>query len=416
MFRLLKKWFRKSKTINNEPINKVSLIVIILIDIFILTNVFIGLSEISSWHISPFQASPCYSEWQNYQEQTTGDKDFEIIRNSLSNQLDYSPQNRQSLKQSYIDDTRGNLGKVSSICLNYAEYQDQIDKPENQAILKAIKQDQLNIENLSIANSNIRRQYDSTLLEKIAEQPQNQSINQVSADKAKQQLEQNNRKIAIAESSISKAKQAITAKPESIRLISFLQDQSQFQELKSSYQKASFWYPTIQFSLQTGFLLPLIVIALLVHRYAQSKRYGLISLISWHLLVIFLIPLLLKVLEFLQIGIIFQFLRNILSVLFGGLFFLINYVYIFIVPVAGFAVIKFFQRFVFNPKAQAAKQFQKSCCTGCGKKIRNHDIYCPHCGYHQYIECQNCHTPTYKGLSFCNHCGHPQDNLPSSRA
>lgn len=413
MLRLLNRWFRKSKTVNNEPINKVSLIVIILIDIFILSNVFIGLSEISIWHVSPFQAYPCYGEWQNYQNKTTGERDFEIISNSLNSQLNNELSNRQSLKQTYVENIRGNLGNVSQTCLNYADYQDQINNSQNQEILKNINQEQLSIDNLGRANVSIRAQYDSTLLEKIAEQPQNQSINQVSADKAKKQLDQNNRKIAIAEAKISTAKQEIISKPESLRLIAYLQDQSEFQSLKSSYQQASFWYPTIQFLFQAGFLVPLILIALFVHRYAQNKRYGLVSLISWHLLVIFLIPLLLKILEFLQIGIIFQFLRNVLSTLFGGLFFLINYVYIFIVPVAGFAVIKFFQRFVFNPKAQIAKKLQNSCCVSCGKKIRNHDIYCPHCGYHQYVECQNCHASTYRDLSFCNHCGHPQDELPN---
>jgi hypothetical protein len=411
MFRLLNRWFRKSKTVNNEPINKVSLIVIILIDIFILANVFIGLADISDWYMSPSQAYPCYNEWRSYQEKTTGKKDLEIIKKSLNEWLGDGLINRQGLQQIYLDNNIGHLGKVSPVCLKYAEYQDQINKPQNLKILRNINQSQLGINKLKETNSTIRAQYDSTLLEKIAEQPQNQSINQVAAGKAKQQLEQNNRKIAIAESEILVAEQELIAKPESTQLISFLQDQSSFQELSSSYQQASFWYPSIQFAFQAGFLLPLILIALFVHRIAQNKRYGLISLISWHLLVIFLIPLLLKIFEFLQVGIVFQFLRNIFSVLFGGLLFLINYVYIFLVPVVGFAIIKFFQQFVFNTKVQAAKRLQNSCCVSCGKKIRNQDIFCTHCGYHQYVECQSCHHPTYRDLSFCNHCGHSQDEL-----
>ena len=54
--RAFRQFFRKSITINNEPLNKVSLIVIILIDIFILINVFTGLDDISLWHITPSQA------------------------------------------------------------------------------------------------------------------------------------------------------------------------------------------------------------------------------------------------------------------------------------------------------------------------------------------------------------------------
>lgn len=42
-------FFAKSRKIEDEPINKVSLIVIIIIDLFILGNVFYGLDDISRW-------------------------------------------------------------------------------------------------------------------------------------------------------------------------------------------------------------------------------------------------------------------------------------------------------------------------------------------------------------------------------
>jgi hypothetical protein len=58
--RLLSQFFNNSRTVNNEPLNKVSLIVVILVDIFILINVFTGLNNISQWHLSPYQAYPCY--------------------------------------------------------------------------------------------------------------------------------------------------------------------------------------------------------------------------------------------------------------------------------------------------------------------------------------------------------------------
>ena len=82
--RILRQFFRKSRTINNEPLNKVSLIVIVLIDIFILINVFTGLNDISRWHISPAQAYPCYSQWQSFRTQTNEDKDYQIIKAALN--------------------------------------------------------------------------------------------------------------------------------------------------------------------------------------------------------------------------------------------------------------------------------------------------------------------------------------------
>ncbi|MEH2291873.1 hypothetical protein [Nostoc sp.] len=404
--RLLSQFFSKSRTINNEPLNKVSLIVIILIDIFILINVFTGLDDISRWYLSPNKAYPCYSEWQDYRTKTTKDKDYEIVRLSFQNNAKY----QLTFQQNYQQVEAGHLGKVSKTCLQYANYKDKINNPEKQEIIKTIDQKQAKISRLEEDDRTIKAQYDSTLLEKIAGQDRQQSINQVSAEKAKQALEQNNRQISTLKQENSTLKNELLTKPESISFIAFLKDDNQFREVNKGYQKASFWYPSIQLAFQCLFLLPLILIALSVHKFAQGRGYGLISLISWHLLVIFFIPLIVKIFEFLQIGAIFEFIFKIISILFGGLLFLLSYIYILLIPIIGFGIIQFFQKFVFNAKLQAASRVQKSCCVNCAKKIRPLDTYCPHCGYYQYIECQNCHNLTYKHLSYCKHCGTSQNS------
>ncbi|BDI19181.1 hypothetical protein ANSO36C_49830 [Nostoc cf. commune SO-36] len=404
--RILSQFFSRSRTINNEPLNKVSLIVIILIDIFILINVFTGLDDISRWHLSPTEAYPCYSEWQNYRTKKTKDKDYEILRLSLSSYTS----NQLSFQRNYQQAETGHLGKVSKTCLQYADYKDKINNPEKQQIIKTIEQKQAKISRLEQSNNTIKSQYDSTLLEKIAGQSRGQSINQVSAEKAKQALEENNRQISTLKQENSTLKNELLAKAESVNFITFLKDENQFKEVDKGYQQASFWYPSIQLAFQSLFLLPLIILTLSVNKFAQGRGYGLISLISWHLLVIFFIPLIVKIFEFLQIGVIFQFLFEIIKSLFGGLLFLINYVYILLIPIVGFGIIQFFQKVVFNVKVQAANRVQKSRCVNCAKKIRHLDTYCPHCGYYQDIECQNCHNLTYKHLPYCKHCGTFQDS------
>ena len=148
--------------------------------------------------------------------------------------------------------------------------------------------------------------------------------------------------------------------------------------------------------------------AIVVHRLAQRHNSGLIALISWHLLVIFLIPLILKVFEFLQVGALFQFFANLIYDLLGGLLFIVSYLYILLIPLAGFTLIKLFQRIVLNPKLQAVNRIQKQRCIKCAKRLRHQDIHCPHCGYDQYLECPHCQQPTYKYLPYCHHCGHTQ--------
>ncbi|MCP2726875.1 hypothetical protein [Limnofasciculus baicalensis] len=403
--RLLSQFFSKSRTINNEPINKVSLIVIILIDIFILVNVFTGLNDISRWHIDPSQAYPCYSEWENYQKETSKDKDYEILRLSLPSNTVNPIKFRQTYQQAEI----GHLGKVSQTCLTYADYKDKIKNAENQNTIKTIDQKNAEISKLAQRNQTIKAQYDSTLLEKIAGQPRDRSINEVGAEKAKQESDQNSSKIVTLKQDISTLKTELIAKQESINLIAFLKNNDKFSDVEKGYQEASFWYPSIQLAFQCLFLLPLILISLSLHNFAQRKGYGLISLMSWHLLVIFFIPLILKTFEFLQVGAIFQFVFDIISVVFGGLLFLISYAYILLIPLVGFGIIQFFQKVVFNSKIQAASRVQKSRCINCAKKIRHHDSYCPHCGYYQYLECSNCHSLTYKHLPYCKECGQDQE-------
>jgi RNA polymerase subunit RPABC4/transcription elongation factor Spt4 len=403
--RLLNQFFRRTRTINNEPLNKVSLIVIILIDIFILFNVFAGLDNISRWPMSPSQAYPCYSEWESYRKQAPRDKDFDIIRRSLPPNTNNQP----NLQKFYQQTQEEHLGQVSPTCQKYAGLKEKINNSANQQTLKIIDQQQAQISKLEQSNRNIRAQYDSTLLEKIAGQERGKSINLVGPEKAKQELDQNNRNIAQSKKEITKLKTALLTKPESVSFLAFVKNGDNFGEVKTGYDKAYFWYPSIQLAFQSLFLLPLILLALSVHKFALRRGYGLIALMSWHLLVIFFIPLVLKVFEFLQVGAIFQFLFDIISTLFKGLVFLINYLYILLIPVIGFGIIKFVQKIVLNPKHQTTKRVQRSECLRCAKKIRPQDSFCPHCGYYQYVECQNCHNLTYKNLSYCKHCGASQN-------
>jgi predicted RNA-binding Zn-ribbon protein involved in translation (DUF1610 family) len=410
--RFISRFFKKSRSVNNKPLNPVSLIVIIIVDLFILFNVFAGLDNISRWHISPSEAYPCISEWESYRDPKQGnDKDYNLIAAALNNEFRQTALERANL---YNDKDR--LGKVSPICLNYAELKDKVNIPAYRSIEQSINQKKDKIVGLEQSSASIRSQYDSTLLEKIAGQNSGQSINNVSAEKAKQTLAQNKVNIATLKTEITALKAGLLEKPESINLIKAIQDDGKYQTLTQEHQSAAFWYPSIQLVFQALFLLPLLAIASLIHRIAIRKNAGLVALITWHLLVIFFIPLLLKIFEFLQVGVLLQFLINIIGKLFGGLLFLVSYLYIFIIPLVGFGLIKLFQRFTPTSKIQdvMSMRFQNQLCLNCAKRVRSQDAYCPHCGYDHYVECQSCHELTYKHLAHCKHCGSMQDPISLS--
>lgn len=398
--RRLRHFFRKTRTVNNEPINKVSLVVIILVDIFILVNVFFGLNDIGNWPISPNQAFPCYSNWVSYRQSTATNKDFEFLQNALSRS-----QNGTSLETEYQRLSENHLGRVSNLCSEYAEYHDQLNTPENQQIVAQINQRQNTITNLQNQNEQIRSQYDSTLLEEIAGQPRELSINEVEAAEAKQTLDRNTAQIASLRSEIAALQAELVESDTGQQLLNVLNDDAQFNTLENRYDRATFWHPTIEIFFQGLFLVPLLAIAWAVHRLAQNRDYGLVALLSWHLLVIFTVSLIVKLFQILQVGALFEFLTEIISIILGGLLFLVSYFYIFLIPLIGFGLIKFFQKVVFNPKVQAASRVQKGRCIRCAKKLNLGDHHCPHCGYHQFKECASCHQPTYRLLPHCRECG-----------
>jgi len=400
--RSIGRFFNKSRKINHEPINKVSLIVIVILDLFILSSVFAGLDDISRWPLSPRETYPCHASWQDYRESPSPNKDYTIVSESLDSLED------GFYRRDYSNYGEGHWGEVSSICLQYETAEKALLTSAAQTVSKSINDNQAEINSFTQKNVEIRQQYDSTLLEEIAGQPREQSINAVDAAQAKRELESNKQKIAERESSLSILRSTLISTAESQDFLALLNNDAKFEQIDKGYTQAAFWYPSIQLLFQALFLLPLILLASLVHRVAQRKNYGYIALISWHLLVIFCIPLLWKLFEFLQFGFLVQWLVEALYTLLGGLRFLVSYLQILLFPVIGFGIIKFFQKVVFNTRLQAANRVQNQRCVSCGKKIRKYDVHCPHCSYPQYQECHNCHNLTYKHLPHCKHCGADQ--------
>ena len=406
--RLLQRFFRKSSTFNRQPLNSGSLVVLILIDIFILVNVFLGLHEISSWHLSPDSAYPCYSQWKNYRESKEVSKDYDMVSRAIGVSLVDNYRESPSLHDNYQRAEVGHLGKVERNCLNFADLQDALRTPENQKNVVAIDTKLTKITQLEESNRSIRQQYDSTLLERVAGQAPNQSINNVSAEKAKQTLEANNASITQLKQEVSDLKKTLRAQPQAIALFDDLQDGKAFGTIDKAYGHAAFWYPSIQLGFQALFLVPLILLFGMVYRFAIRKNYGLVALISWHLLIIAVIPAFLKVFEFLQVGALIQWVATAIANFFGGLLFLISYVRILLIPLVGFWLIKLIQRAsksTVNPQLQAANRILESRCLNCAKKIRPEDVHCYHCGYQQYAECPSCHTMTHQHMPHCTHCG-----------
>jgi hypothetical protein len=397
---------RKSTQIHHEPINKVSIIILILIDVFVLINVFSGLGSIAEWPLNPSEEFPCYATHEKYQtDKKKGTFDFNASTiESIINERNLY------LNTSIISPKR--LGSYSSLCTESIRLEKEISSSGNIKLKQGIDRDRNKISSLIQENRTLQSQYDSSLLEKIAGQSRQKSINITSSDRIKEKIDTNNEKIKETKEKVKEKQTNLLKNPTAEAYLKILNDVSQYSKIKSAYQSAQFWHPNKVLLLQTLFLLPLIVIAYLWHTVSTRKNKGLQALLSWHLLLIFCIPLLIKFFEFLQFGNIIHVVLESITALLGGLLFIASYGLILIIPLFGFGLIKFLQVFIFNPRVQAKNRIQKVHCLRCNSKLRLGDEFCPFCGFEQYVDCLNCHQKTYKLANFCNACGHQQENHP----
>jgi hypothetical protein len=399
--RLFRQLIRRSTYVNHESINRTSIVILILIDIFVLFNVFNGLDNVEQWLMPPQEAVPCFMAQDSYQtsnQKGTFDFDAKTIEAIIDTNKLSSPLLETSNPK--------RLGKVSSLCDSEIRLAKEINTVSNANLKISLNKGRTAISSLNQEIETLRRQYDSTLLEKIARQAPQNSINQSPADRVKIKIDDLTSKISIQKQLIVETQKKLIQQPSSKSYLKLLNDASKYKEVKNAYSSAQFWYPNKQLLLQTLFLLPLIALAYFINTWATKKTKAVLALVSWHLLLIFCIPLLVKFFEFIQFGNLLGIVIEQATMLLGGLRFIANYLLILIIPLAGLGLIKFLQRFVFNPKVQARNRIQNVRCISCNFKLGRGDDFCPSCGFNQFVDCPNCSQKTYKFTRFCKHCGH----------
>lgn len=268
MLTFIRQCWHKLTTNKNKPLTKIILIIIIMVDIFILVNLFEITEKIGKWYLRPNLVYPCNAQWGTYQRDTSTNKDIKIIYQAID-----SSNQQQNLEQIFRDQENGRIGSVSQDCLTYAQYYDKVGTLDNRKIIININQAAIKIKNLENKNNTIRSNNNSTNLKNV--------------EQSKQELSQNTAQIVALNREIKHLEQELLIKPESANFIDFITQKNIWEALSQSYKNAVSWYPVIQFFLQALFLIFLISIAFGVRSFAVKANYGLLALVSWHLLVIF---------------------------------------------------------------------------------------------------------------------------------
>jgi hypothetical protein len=379
-----------------EPLGKMSLIIVILLDIFLLSVVFVGLEA----HTSQLTSVHEYFPWECRQV---------LIENqwSSANKLDrlqkivLTDYNNYLRRDSFFDENK--LGKMHPDCKGYFQS------------IKAIAENQ-SITNMFIDRQSFQRKlsawrkehktgkdvYDTQLLEKIADNERKprgsvaESMQGISREYEKVNVEFVTISSAISNQQLVKDFFGQFGPSSSSKRDNLISDLKRYEVL----------YAFKELCWQFLFLLPIFAGALFWYARSTNKKFATQTLFSAHLLTIASIPILFKIVELVLDLIPKTFFRTLFDLLEKlHLLALWHYLLIVISLMVAILLVYLIQKKFFNKQRIYEKRLIAGKCCLCGKKLPPESGHCPFCGKNQMRQCSHCQTDTFLGGSCCVNCG-----------
>lgn len=399
---------RLTKIGKSEPLHFFSLVIIIALDIFVLMNIFQGLYLQKQQLDQPHEVIP-YS-CQNFfihpdSPEKIYDQKLRIIENAVNTESYFSGVSNKYASAVEIIEKR-NKAKVDSRCRElYTEAKSLYTSKTLNRYFDDIETSERIINSKNSENSRYRGNYDTMLLENIANQRDELSIIDGKSRDVKAKIQANKNNINREESKISGIQTKILENSESQKLLQLISIKQP--EIESTLTNLQFWYPLKKLFSQLIFLLPLFFFFLWLYRRMIQKENSLVSLIASHLLLVTLIPLILKVFELLLDILPFHFFSDLLELLEAlNIVALFNYIVIIGAIILVVGIIYFLQKKVFSAQKTWEKRIQKKQCWSCGsKKANTSEKFCAFCGATQFETCSHCNVQKTAKTEFCGECG-----------
>ena len=380
-----------------EPLGKLSLIIVILLDIFLLSVVFVGLKA----HTSQLSSVREYFPWEcrqvlienRWSDANKLDKLQNIVLNDYNNYL---------RRDSFFDENK--LNKMHPDCKKYFQS------------IKAIAENQ-EIKNMFIDRQSLQRKlsywrkehktgkdvYDTQLFEKIAD---NQSKPGRTVTESMQGISRRYEKV---NAEIVKISSKISSQP----LVKDFFEQfgpstssSERDKLISDLKRYEVSYAFKEFCWQFLFLLPIFAGALFWHVRSTNKKFATQTLFSAHLLIIASIPILFKIVKLVLDLIPNTFFRALFKLLETlHIMALWHYLLIVVSLLVAILLVYLIQKKFFNKQRIYEKRLIAGTCCFCGKKLPPESRHCPFCGKNQMRQCSHCQSETFFGGNCCINCG-----------
>jgi len=381
-------------TLDNHPVGRAALTIVIFLDIFIIVSLFNGLAEHTRQLTTPDEYIPQHC------------RELVISQNwNATNRVDRIAK----LANSYRE--RRTLGQVMELqhptCQTITDLFDQVKKDRSLTNkIKTMTRFKQEARQTRTKLNNVRGAYETKLLETIADVDSKSST----ATLQREVMESTSSLDALIAQE-NQTREAFANDEKLVRLFEHLEKltHDDRENLATEYRDLMFWYPVKKLGMEMLFLLPLMLAFYYWNSISIAKTRPFQLLVSSHLSIVVFIPVLIKIFELLYEVIPQKLLQRIIEFLESiGLVAIWHYLVIAIAIAAAMMLIYLFQKKLFSHDKELAKRIAKGLCQNCGVKLSPDSLACPQCGFEQFHPCNHCNEMTFVHGVHCRMCGQPQ--------
>jgi RNA polymerase subunit RPABC4/transcription elongation factor Spt4 len=380
-------------SLDDQPLSKAALVIILFLDIFILIAIFNGLGQHTRQLSSPDEYIPNSCR--------------EIVINRH-----WNPTNRTDNLSQIIISSRNSYYQFEEkkkerhpVC---GPYIDQFDQIKNDKALAGTFDDRNKAEReakeLQRRIDSLKGAYDTSLLETMAKPQESQT----KVDASKKEFQQKTNALNLLKIRIASLEQTID-KDAKVKLLweklQSFQEQDR-EKLISNLRRLNFWYPVKRLGMQMIFLLPLFAVFYVWNNASIRKNRGVQTLVSSHLLGVSFIPIFFKIIETVYYIVPKKLLKTLIDLLESlKLIAIWHYLVIALAIAAALCLIYIFQKKLFSQEKLIERRISKGECQQCGKYLPTGSQACPFCGFAQFKTCSHCNKPMHVRGKYCRECG-----------
>jgi hypothetical protein len=383
--------------LDDQPLGKAALVVILFLDFFILGSIFDGLADHTRQLDSPDEVIP----------QLCRDVVIDADWNATNrlNQLAGLVSRHQTQRYTPYEhpDPIAQHPLCAAIDQAYMAVRDDAGLARQLREMTKLRRE---IGDLRSELERMQGAYDTQLLESIAGQANETRVGAIRQENAD--------KTASLEDRVGQEKALVAGLEQDPKVQALFGRVANISEaertaLRDELRRLNFWYPAKRLGMEMLFLLPLLAVFYYWNSRSIVGNRPFQTLVSSHLLVVAFIPVFFKIAELVYDIIPRKFLRQFIELLESlKLVAIWHYLLIGLAIIAALALIYLFQKKLFSREKLLQRRIAKGQCQACGLQLPPDSRHCPACGAAQYRTCSQCNAATLLHGHYCTACGHEE--------